>query len=149
MPEEPAWFYKLDELVYQGYRHGMAVSLLALDYMRVNSSETFSFATDREFWEEGKSKAEIDFFCVPDGVLTIGEAKKEGRLGSSVSEENAEISKYLRVARSLSARQVVFATMSEVWSDSTINRVVAAFGDTKWVRVRFLNRKQLFEPKSR
>ncbi len=34
MPEEPAWFYKLDELVYQGYRQGMAVSLLALDHLR-------------------------------------------------------------------------------------------------------------------
>ena len=30
MPDEPAWFYKLDELIYQGYRQGMAVPLLSL-----------------------------------------------------------------------------------------------------------------------
>jgi hypothetical protein len=37
VPDEPAWFYKLDELVYQGYRQGMVVSLLALNYLQLES----------------------------------------------------------------------------------------------------------------
>jgi hypothetical protein len=114
MPDEPAWFYKLDELVYQGYQHGMLVSLLALDYLRSSATEGFSFTTDREFWKPVSShpEAELDFFCVLNGVLTVGEAKRENELGQSVSEENAEINKYLRIAKGLSARQVVFATLS-------------------------------------
>lgn len=144
-PEEPAWFYKLDELVYQGYRQGMAVSLLALNYLRLESSENFSFATDHEFWKPGAAKpdAEVDLFCVSDGVLTIGEAKKEGRLGGSVSEENAEIAKYKRFAKSLAARRLIFATLEQEWKTSTVTRLTEAFQDTPYVSVNFLTAKHL------
>lgn len=150
MPDEPAWFYKLDELVYQGYRQGMAVTLLALDYLRLRSSDNFSFSTDREFWKVGSSKAdaEVDLFCVSDGVLMIGEAKKEGRLGDSTSEENAEIAKYKRIAAGLSARKLVLATFSDDWSANTRQRATAGFQDMPYVAVEFLARAQLFEPLS-
>ena len=145
MPDEPAWFYKLDELVYQGYRQGMAVPLLALNYLMTESSENFSFATDREFWKRGASKAdaEADLFCVSDGILTIGEAKTEGRLGASTSEENAEINKYRRLAAGLSARRLVLATFSESWNLNTTERVMSAFNDMPQVTVRFLAAEQL------
>jgi hypothetical protein len=144
-PNEPRWFYKLDELVYQGFRHGMAVSLLALDYIRATKSDNFSFATDREFWKRGSSRpeSEADFCCVIDGTLTVGEAKKENQLGSSVSEENAKIKKYLHMVRGLSARQMVFATLSEAWSDRTIRNVAQAFGSMPHVHVRFLTASEL------
>jgi len=144
-PDEPAWFYKLDELVYQGYRQGMAVSLLALNYLMTESSENFSFATDREFWkrEASKADAEADLFCVSDGVLTIGEAKKENRLGASTSEENAEINKYRQLAAGLSARRLVLATFSESWNVTTTQRVLSAFNDMHQVTVRFLTATQL------
>jgi hypothetical protein len=139
-PEEPAWFYKLDELVYQGYLQGMAVPLLALNYLQSESSESFSFVTDREFWkpEATKPDAEVDLFCVSDGVLTIGEAKTESRLGGSTSEENAEIAKYKRVSLALSARRLIFATLDNDWKANTISRVTAAFSDTPSVAVEFL-----------
>jgi hypothetical protein len=145
-PDEPAWFYKLDELVYQGYRHGMAVSLLALNYLMAESSENFSFATDREFWkpDSQKAEAEADFFCVSDGVLTIGEAKKENRLGASTSEENAVVKKYKLLSEGLSVRRFVLATLSEDWNPATTERVLAAFKETPWVQVRFLAARQLF-----
>jgi len=84
MPDEPGWFYKLDELIYQGYRQGMAVSLLALNHLKTNSRESFTFTTDREFWrpKADKPDVEADFFCAPDGVFTVGEAK----LGNSLGE---------------------------------------------------------------
>ena len=44
MPEEPRWFYKLDELVYLGFSQGMMVSLLTLDYLRVGSESSFTFS---------------------------------------------------------------------------------------------------------
>jgi hypothetical protein len=145
-PNEPAWFYKLDELVYQGYRHGMAVSLLALNYLMAESSENFSFATDREFWrpKAAKPDAEVDFFCVSDGVLTIGEAKKDNKLGASTSDENAEIKKYKRLAEGLSVRRLVLATSSETWNSNTTERVMSAFNEMPQVTVRFLAAAQLF-----
>lgn len=145
IPDEPAWFYKLDELVYQGYRQGMVVSLLALNYLNLESTENFSFVTDREFWkpEATKAEAEIDLFCVSDGVLTIGEAKKENRLGASTSEENAAITKYKRMAAGLSARRLILATFGESWSPITIERVASAFSDMPQVAVQYLNAAHL------
>jgi len=57
-PEKPAWSYELDELIYLGYRHGMAVPLLAVDYLRKRSESNFTFTTDREFWLQRQSKPE-------------------------------------------------------------------------------------------
>lgn len=144
-PEEPAWFYKLDELVYQGYRQGMTVSLLALDYLRSTTIDNFSFSTDREFWkiEVNKSEAEVDFFCVTDGILTMGEAKKEDRLAKSTTDENAQISKYRRVVERLAARQVVFATLANVWNATTSERIIAAFKDLPQVKVQFFTAEHL------
>ena len=144
MPDEPAWHYKLDELVFQGYRQGMSVSLLALDHLR-QRSESFSFATDREFWHAGASRpyAEADFFCVSDGILTIGEAKKEGRLGRNSSEEGAELAKYRRLAASLCARRLVLATFAESWHATTKERASAVFRELPYVRVSFLQATEL------
>jgi hypothetical protein len=143
--DEPAWFYKLDELIYQGYRQGMAVSLLALNYLRAQSQESFTFATDREFWrpEALKPDVEADFFCVPDGVLTVGEAKTENSLGRGTNEENIKISKYKRLVTGLSIRQLVFATMSSGWRGETVDAVRSAFGDLQHVRIVFLDASQL------
>jgi hypothetical protein len=140
MPDEPSWFYKLDELVYQGCAHDMAVPLLALNFLKLASSDNFSFVTDREFWKSGaeKADAEIDLCCVSDGVLTIGEAKKDDRLGKSAGEENAEIAKYKRIAAGLSARRLVLATYSEDWNTKTVERVISAFSDMPRVTVQFL-----------
>jgi hypothetical protein len=148
-PDEPSWFYKLDEIVFQGYRNGMVVPLLALDYLRSKSIDAFSFTTDREIWKSRSSgpDAEADFFCAPDGALTIGEAKKENRLGKSPSSENAEIKKYVHLVQLFSARQLVFATLSESWSDRTIQHVRHAFNGLPYVRLIFLAAAQLLDLK--
>jgi hypothetical protein len=76
-------------------------------------------------------------------VLTIGEAKKENRLGVSTSEENAAITKYKRMATGLSARRLVLATFSESWSPGTTERVVTAFNGMPQIAVQFLDAKHL------
>jgi hypothetical protein len=85
---------------------------------------------------------------VLDGVLTVGEAKRENELGQSASEENAEIKKYLRIAKGLSARQVVFATLSPAWGGRTLEKVAAAFGQHPWVKAKFVNGADLLQPRS-
>jgi hypothetical protein len=143
--DEPAWFYKLDELVYQGYRQDMAVSLLALNYLKARSQESFTFTTDREFWKPAAimPDVEADFFCAPDGILTVGEAKTDNSLGRGNAEEHAKIKKYRHLVRGLSIRQLVFATMSSDWRKETIEAVRVAFEDLPHVRIVFLANSEL------
>jgi hypothetical protein len=145
MPDEPAWFYKLDELIYQGYRQGFAVSLLALKYLKAESRESFTFTTDREFWRPQALKPEVeaDFFCVPDGVLTVGEAKTENSLSDGKNDENAKINKYEQLVKHLSVRRLVFATLSESWRKETVEKVRSAFADLPYVDLVFLDSSHL------
>jgi hypothetical protein len=145
MPDEPAWFYKLDELIYQGYRQGMTVSLLALRYLKSKTQESFAFATDREFWKPQASKAEVeaDFFSALDGVFTVGEAKGGNNLGNGRGEEAAKINKYKKLVTGLSIRQLVFATMNANWRSETVEAVAQSFRDLRQVRIVFLDASQL------
>jgi hypothetical protein len=144
-PDEPAWFYKLDELVYQGHRQGMAVSLLALNYLKETAERSFTFTTEREFWKPGAGKPEIevDFFCAPDGVLSVGEAKTENCLGNGISEETAKIARYKHLVMGLSTAQLVFATLRNCWRRETIDAIVGAFADLRHVRLVFLDGPKL------
>lgn len=146
-PDEPSWFYKLDELIYLGYRQGMAVPILALDYLKGKSKENFAFATEREFWKPGGSRPEmeVDFFCVSDGVLTIGEAKATNALGGTVSEERATINKYMHVVKALSIRQLVFATNKVAWRGETVDLIRTAFRELSQVAVVFLDGSDLLQ----
>ncbi|HET9365706.1 MAG TPA: hypothetical protein VFP71_11920, partial [Candidatus Angelobacter sp.] len=107
--------------------------------------QNFSFTTDREFWMPKKSKAEVeaDLFCVADGILTIGEAKKENKLGNSASEEAAKIRKYKQLVNGLVARQLIFATLSAAWHSGTVEAIKAAFADLKFVKLVFLDASHL------
>ena len=143
--DEPGWFYKLDELVYQGYRQNMDVSLLALNYLKTQSQDSFTFTTDREFWKPGAAKPDVeaDLFCVPDGLLTVGEAKTANGLGDSANDEREKINKYKLIVSSLSARQLVFATLSDHWRPETVTAVQNGFRSLSSVRLTFLTRAQL------
>jgi hypothetical protein len=143
--EEPAWFYKLDELIYQGYQQGMAVPLLALNYLKGQAQESFTFTTEREFWkpEASKPDVEADFFCVPDGVLTVGEAKSENALGKSNSEEREKVAKYKRLVSGLAIRRLVFATTSASWRKETVATIRGAFAEMPHVRIVFLAAAEL------
>jgi len=118
---EPGWFYKLDEIVYQFLRHNGYVTLLALDYLRRKAEESFLYTPDMELTKLGAANAsvELDILCVPDGVIMIGEAKKEDRLGSSKRQEIETITEYDRLAEQLGADALVFATFADRWSEKT------------------------------
>jgi hypothetical protein len=142
---EPPWFYKLDELIYQGHSQGMLVPLLTLNHLKNTSQDSFTFTTDREFWKPGEPKPEMeaDFICVPDGVLTMGEAKAQDNLGNGTSVENAKINKYKRVVAGLSVRQLIFATTSNTWRTETIEAVKLGFRELPHVKVVFLDASHL------
>ena len=144
-PEQPRLYYQLDELVYQGAEHNMQVPLLALDRLRRESKDSFLHAPELSYRVSGAEKplCEVDLNCIVDGILTIGEAKKDDRLGKNDSEESAVISRYLDLGKKLGARQIVFATSSDQWRSSTLDKLCKAFGD-HYLRLKILTREHLY-----
>ncbi|HKM48819.1 MAG TPA: hypothetical protein VJX69_14600 [Terriglobales bacterium] len=147
-PNQPHLYYQLDELVYLGLEHNMQVPLLALDTLR-GARDSFLYVHELEYREKDKDTPmlEVDLNCIADGVLTIGEAKKDDRLGKNDKEDAEAISKQLELARRLCAQRIVFATGSEEWHPSTRERILKAFGDQRFDLV-FLARKQLYGEQS-
>jgi hypothetical protein len=146
-PNQPHLYYQLDELVYLGLEHNMQVPLLALDILR-GSKDSFLYVHELEYREKAekdkdKPLLEVDINCIADGVLTIGEAKKDDRLGKNDKEESETISKQLELAKRLCAHQIVFATASEEWHPSTLDRILKAFAEQRFDLI-LLTRKQLY-----
>lgn len=56
---EPVWYYKLDEIIYQGICNDMHVPLLALDYLR-RKHTSFSYADELELWRPGQTRPFIE-----------------------------------------------------------------------------------------
>lgn len=144
-PSQPHLYYQLDELVYLGLEHNMQVPLLALDLLRRTSQDSFLHVPELEYREKDADKPayEVDLNCVVDGLLTIGEAKKDDRLGKNEKEESQVISKYLDLGKKLAVQQIVFATGSEQWHPSTIERITNAFADRRF-RLILQVRKDLY-----
>ena len=129
-PGAPQIFYKLDEIVYQFLRNDGEVVALGLDYMARNSKHPFHYSPEIEFRESGSTLlGEIDFCAAYDGVLAIGEAKKNGELASSNAEACKIVEKYVRLADMLYARRVLFFTTSQQWKSSTVEAVRRPFQD--------------------
>ena len=85
---------------------------------------------------------EVDICCISDGILTIGEAKKDDRLGKSAKEENETIAKYYQLASAIGATRVVFATYANSWREVTVQRVHSVFVDP-FIKVILLGRSDL------
>ncbi len=144
-PDQPHLYYQLDELVYLGLEHNMQVPLLALDLLRRMSQDSFLHVPELEYREKDADKPayEVDLNCIVDGLLTIGEAKKDDRLAKNEKEESEVISKYLNLGKKLAVQQIVFATASEQWHPSTIERIRNTFPDQRF-RLILLARKDLY-----
>ena len=129
---EPSWFYKLDEIAHQGLANNMTVPALALYYMSRVKHESFIHTTELEFSDQssGKPVAEIDICCIQDGVLSIGEAKKDGALADNAADDDQLCTKYLELAKKLCARKVVFATLAPSWSQRATQSIQRIFQDS-------------------
>jgi hypothetical protein len=142
---QPSVYYQLDELVYQGFQNDMHVPTLALDSLRRSAQGSFLYLQELEYRKRGEAKLlmECDLNCVIDGVLTIGEAKTSDRLDKTRSTEAALIEKYRRLALSLGARSVVFATEAANWDSITARKILEELGEVS-LSVRLLSHAELF-----
>jgi hypothetical protein len=112
-PHEPAWFYRLDELVHQALLKNVRVPALALAALGA-CSENARHLWSVELVRAGKRQLELDFVCLVSGVLSTGEAKSNSALTGKAA--TAEVRKTLEGARLVQADQVVFATTDPTWS---------------------------------
>lgn len=127
---EPVWYYKLDEIAFQGLRNDMHVPLLTLDYLR-RKNPRFAYVDEIELWKPGADRPfiEIDLCCICEGTLTIGEAKTTERIEGGGKRERRSLAKYKETALLLGAGRFVLAT-SKVWAAETLASVTATFTDT-------------------
>lgn len=139
-PASPQIFYKLDEIVYQFLKSDGDVTALALDYMAQNSSHSFHYTPEIKFHGDSPLAGEIDLCAVWNGMLTIGEAKKQGEL--ALKDRSKIIQKYVGLAELLHARQVVFCTTSPQWRQATYEQILEAFKGKLAVPI-FLTASQL------
>lgn len=108
--KEPQWFYKLDEVVYQGVVSNMHVPLLTLYRLKKNS-KSFLYIPESDVIK-GDDKIELDVCCIVDGRIIIGEAKKD-------AIRQRDITKYSDIAKTLKRYpdEVIFSTFAEDWSE--------------------------------
>lgn len=127
-PNEPLWYYKLDEMVYLMLKNNGHVPLLTLNKLRVSSKESFLFCHElRIFPKEGhKAFLEMDICCIANGKLCIGEAKNNGDLKGDLTEvQTAE--RYRDLALKIGATMVMFSTTENVWSNASLKAIDEAF----------------------
>ena len=76
---EPTWYYKLDEVIYQGVNNNMEVPILTLSYLKRKSKRGLLYLPEVELRRNPtahKPDLEIDICCIQDGQIVLGECKK-------------------------------------------------------------------------
>jgi len=120
--EEPRWYYKLDEVIYQGIKHNNYVPILAIRKIKESSKVGFHYVPEIEIRKDMKDEnpeLEIDFVVISDGKVYLGEATKENNLEKSASREKEKLTKLKDIAKAVKARKIYFITFSDEWSSGT------------------------------
>jgi hypothetical protein len=119
-PEEPKWYYKLDEVVFQGYKNNMHVPILTL-YKLKTDTESFLYVHELELKKDEfqeKPEMEIDVCCIPDGRIVIGESKAAKIPLKDVDKYSCLVGKLPRYPD-----KVVFSTLERNVSTDVKNRI--------------------------
>lgn len=113
--EEPHWYYKLAETVYQFYKHNSHLTVQTLATLQAESRQAFHFVPELDLhgFPGNKPKRELDVACVVDGKIVLGECKT-GDLQAS------DVKKFLTIDGLAAKRpdRIVFATQQSTVSDA-------------------------------
>jgi hypothetical protein len=140
----PMWFYKLPEVIFQGFKTHMEVPLLALHYLRRRSrhQHDFQYFLDSELvWPTArKNKTKnVDFCCLSDGRVYIG----EGKCNDSIEAD--QFAFYEHLANRAQIDGIVFATSRTQWKSATLGRIEGLKSKFKGA-VTVLTKSQLYDP---
>lgn len=146
-PNEPAWFYKLDEIVYLTLLSDGDIPLLTLDLLRRESKESFLYCPELRIRPEGAKKAfiEIDICCVTDGRLCIGEAKSVDSIGTSQFKPQQTAERYRDLAIKMGASRVVFSTSKAAWGKITFDAISKAFDPYPFIEILTIGEGGLYQ----
>lgn len=121
-PDEPRWYYKLNEVIREGFRQHMDVPLMTLYFLKRNSKESFMYVPELCLWEDefndGNCDIEIDINCIVDGRMVIGEAKSNKLKIADINDYSKFISKLKKYPD-----QIVFSTMQNNWSTEIVSKI--------------------------
>jgi hypothetical protein len=143
---EPSFYYKLDEIVFQGLRNDMDIPLLALTALQERAQASFLFAPEMWFFKKEEDKKpwmEADVLCIPDGVLTVGEVKSANTIAGTATEEKASLTNYRELANKLGARRAIFATATSAWNPGTQANIESIFKSSE-IEIEILTAAELF-----
>jgi len=137
-PNEPSWFYKLDEMVYLMLEHNGHVPLLTLNKLRISSKDSFLFRPEVRLTKEGADATylELDICCVVDGKLCIGEAKSNDSLEGDKLTSAQTAERYRDLAIVMGASMVVFSTSAPKWNLASLGAIRDAFEKHPHITVR-------------
>jgi hypothetical protein len=119
---EPLWFYQLDEIAYQALDHDVRAPVLALDKLR-GEFRGFLFGPEMDVFDDAGRVAEVDLWIIADAAIIIGEAKTTNRLAEAEQEEIRTIRRLARVAKAITAHELVLATTHARWGERTARLV--------------------------
>jgi hypothetical protein len=112
----PMWLYKLPEVVFQLFNNDAEIALVAVNHLRKRAKHNFTYLFDSMV---GSSKTErnIDFSCLADGRLFVGEAK------SNDFVDDDQLNFYETLANQAAIDGLVFATSQKNWKTSTLQKI--------------------------
>jgi hypothetical protein len=115
------WLYKLPEVVFQLFFNDADVPLLALLHFLTRSTKNFQYVLDSDvqIGSADKSVRNIDFGCLSDGRVYVGEAKRNNVIDAH------QFRFYEDLVMQSTIDGVVFATTAANWSAATMARVEA------------------------
>jgi hypothetical protein len=128
-PDEPEWFYALDEVAYQGLTSNIHVPILALAELS-KSTRSFLHMPEAVVHRPGHADMEVDIWAVIDGRIVIGEAKKSNQLESSDRREKQRCAGLRTLVADLTADEFVMATAGSAWSERSKNNVERTIGSS-------------------
>ena len=128
-PNEPSWFYKLDEMIYLTLENNGQVPLLTLNRLRLRSRESFLFRPEIHLTGTGSNATslEIDICCIANGKLCIGEAKSNESLKGEKLTAMQTVERYRSLAIEIGASVIVFSTSAKVWNQASCDAFRFAF----------------------
>ena len=146
MPNEPRWFYKLDEMVYLMLKHNGHVPLLTLNKLRVSFEDSFLFRPELRIIPQGSDKTylEMDICCIANGKLCIGEAKSTGDLSGKNLTAIETAARYRDLALQIGASIVVFSTSVDAWNAVSLKAIDDSFAPHPHIQVRKLTSGVLY-----
>jgi hypothetical protein len=132
------WLYRLPEVIFQLFKNNSDVPLLALSHLQKRSRHHFDYGLDSEALIGTSAKRNIDFSCLSDGRLYIGEAK------SNRDIEREQFEFYEDLGNKVGVDGIVFATPENGWKPGTLTRIEALRSKFKG-EVLILTKSELFE----